>query len=250
LLLSVLSVKKFNPSFKCVFFVDDITYQFLKEKKWIDLWDEVKVIDFKNTEYGDLTKIHIYSWPKLYSYGLVDDDILVMDIDVVFVKPFNIENKNMIYGKIYNHSHYFKLKKKSITLRHKWYNISYIQDMLYENDVVDEKMEQDTICLQGSPIYCPKQYTKTLQSFMIDRVKEIESFFNGVCPNDTYQSIEEEYPLALFAKTYAGGFCAIDISCYQHGYVNLAKYEMEKGFKQPEEILGINVFDKYLKQNV
>ena len=94
LIMSVLSIKKFNPEYKRVFFVDEATYNFLYSKNWICLWDEVKIIDFTNTEYGNLYNIQLYSWPKIYSYGLVDDDILMLDIDIVFMDKFNIIDKN------------------------------------------------------------------------------------------------------------------------------------------------------------
>jgi hypothetical protein len=244
LLMSVLSVKKFNPEWKRVIVLDNITADFLKEKSWDELWDEVKVVDFSNTEFGDLNNIHIYSWPKLYSYGLIDDDVLVLDVDIVFLKKFEIPDRDIICGKPYNHSHFFKAKKKAISLRHKWHFIDYVQNLLYNNDIIDERFEQDSVCLLGAPIYCPQKYAKDLQEYLITHVNNVESHFNSVCPYDTFQSIEEERPLMEFAKK-TGGVGFLDDTMYRHGLIYAAHYNLEKGFDVAEDILGIKVFDTY-----
>lgn len=244
LLMSVLSVKKFNPEWKRVIVLDNNTAEFLKDKSWDKLWDEVKVVDFSNTEFGDLNNIHIYSWPKLYSYGLIDDDMLILDVDIVFLKRFEIPDRGKICGKPYNHSHFFKSKKKPMSLREKWFFIDCVQKMLYNNDVIDEQFEQDSVCLLGAPVYCPKRYGKDLQKFLIDHVTNVESYFNGICPYDTFQSIEEERPLMEFAKQN-GGVDFLDDTMYRHGFIYMAHYNLKKGFDAAEEILGIKVFDTY-----
>jgi hypothetical protein len=110
-------------------------------------------------------------------------------------------------------------------------------------------MEQDSICLQGAPIYVPKGYGKYIQQEMIDHVKTIEKYYNDVTPNNTFYALEEEYPLAYIAKKCTGiGF--LDLSCYRHGFIFPATYNIDHGFETPEKIIGINVFEKYLKQYV
>ena len=247
LLMSVLSVKKFNPEFKRIFFVDKKTYSFLNERKWVELWDEVKIIDYADTEYGNLYNNHIYAWPKIYSYGLIDDDIIILDIDIVFTKPFVIHDLNKIHGKVYNHVNYFSVKNTKTHIRHKWPYIDMIQNQLYDDDIIDNKMEQDTICLQGSPIYCPRKYTKILRDYLMDNIQNVETYFNGLAPFDTFQSIEEEFPLSQFARMN-GGIGILDTNMYRHGYTYMGKFNITEGFEKPEKILGINVYDDYLKK--
>lgn len=247
MLLSVLSVKKFNPGWKRVFVVDEQTSIFLKERGWDILWDEIKMVDFSDTEYGNLYNIHIYSWPKIYSYGLVDDDVLILDIDIMFLKEFIIPDTNKVIGKIYNHCHSFYAKTMKTNLGGKWYDIDTVQTELYNNDIIEYKMDSDTICYQGSPIYCPRRYTKMLQGYLIEHIQEVESYYNGLCPLDTYQSIEEEFPLSQFARTYTG-IVSFDNKCFRHGYVYDAVFDVSDGFSKAEEILNIPVFEKYLKK--
>lgn len=250
LLLSVLSVAKFNPDWKKVFVTDTDTYNFLVNREWDVLWDEIKVIDFSNTEYGNLYNINIYSWPKLYSYGLIDDDMLIMDIDVVFVKPFQIKDLGKISGRTYNHYHHLKWSNTvSGNLRHKWDAIDFVQKYLYDNYYCDNMMNQDSICFHGAPVYVPKKYGKQVQQELLEHVLRVESCYNNITPDETFYAIEEEYPLACIAKKYTGyGF--IDIQYYKHGFIFPAQRNIEKGFDAPEKLIGINVFDKYLKQYV
>lgn len=249
LLLSVLSVQKFNPKWKRVFVCDEITSNFIKDKGWWKLWDDIKVVDFKNTEYGDLNKINIYSWPKLYAYGLFDDDILMLDIDIVFIKRFIIPNRNIICGKSYNHYDDFKVNNFKCNLGDKWENTEDVQK--YLNTKIDiPRIYQNSSCLQGSPIYCPKHLTKPLQEYLISNVLRIEGCFDPpqVTPNLTFYALEEEFPLAYFAKLN-GGFCEINIEQYKHGYIYLNKHNLSCGYRTPEKILGIKVYEKYIKMH-
>ena len=248
LLMSVLSVKKFNPDWKRVFFIDNETYKFLKEKNWTQLWDEVNVVDFHNTEYGDLYDIYIYAWPKIYSYGLVDDDILIVDIDTVFIKEFVIDDFYKISGNAYNHFDDFLIKTKTCNLQYKWETIDFVQNELYKNGVIDNLMNQFSSCFLGSPIYCPKEYCKDLQRYLITHIQKVEKYFNGICPCDTYQSIEEEFPLYTFAENTTGTG-VIDNTQYRHGYTYLANFNIDSGFEKAEKILEIPVFEIYLKNN-
>ena len=246
LLLSVLSVRKFNPEWKRMFVVDERTSDFIKERGWSWLWDDIKIVNFSDTEYGNLYNIHIYSWPKIYSYGLVDDDVLILDIDIMFLKKFVIPDTNKVVGKIYNHCHSFYAKTSKTNLAGKWKDIDSVQTELYDNDIIEYKMDSDTICYQGSPIYCPRCYTKRLQEYLIEHIQEVESYYNGVCPFDTYQSIEEEFPLSQFARTHTG-IGSVDNSSFRHGYVYDAVFNVSSGFSKAEEILNIPVFENYLK---
>jgi hypothetical protein len=248
LLMSVVSVKKFNPDWKRVFLTDEITATFIEERGWTNLWDEVIVKDFTNTEYGNLYDIKIYSWPKLYSYGIVDDDILVLDIDIVFTSPFVIDNPSQISGAIYNHYDDFLIKTAESNLRWKWNDIDCIQKELYKNGVIDDMMEQKTMCYIGAPIYCPRKYTKALQSYILNHIQKVEKYYGDVAPNGTFYSIEEEFPLSQFARNNTG-MGIIDRKYYRHGYVYEAKYDLTDGFEKAELILGESVFEKYLKNN-
>lgn len=243
LLLSVLSVKVFNPEWKRVFVVDKDTYDFLVERKWDILWDEIKVIDFKHTEFGNLYDIKLYSWPKLYSYGLIDDDMLILDVDCVFVKPFVIPDKEKISGVTYNHKDTIWYWGDNINLSYKW---PYIKEVA---NVLNINMRQDSICFQGAPIYVPKGFGKQIQTTLIKNIKKCESVFGGMTPNDTFYAIEEEFPLAEIAVRETGvGY--LDTTCFKHGFIYKANRNIIRGFITPERILGINVFEKYLSEYV
>jgi hypothetical protein len=246
LIMSVLSVRKFNPEWKRVFFVDQETYNFLDDKKWTHLWDEVNVIDFSNTEYGNLYDIKIYSWPKIYSYGLVDDDILILDTDIVFVKKFEIPDRSKICGYTYNHFDDISSTPKPYNLQYKWPNININQHVLHINGVISDLMHQKSNCFLGAPIYCPKQYTKDIQKYLLNHIHNVEKFFGGICPNDTYQSIEEEFPLYTFAKNTTG-VEIIDEKQYKHGYTYSANFNIETGYNKPENLLEIPIFKTYFQ---
>ena len=245
LIMSVLSVKKFNPNWKRVFFVDKQTYDFLNSKKWIYLWDEVNIVDFKNTEYGNLYDISIYSWPKIYSYGLLDDDILIMDVDIVFVKKMGITDFKKIGGNLYNHMDDFISDYNSdgySNLSHKWDYIDLVQSKIIDGDY--EKLKPTSICIIGSPIYCPKHLNKKVQQ-ILNHIIRVENIYGGLLPFDTYQALEEEYPIAQIAVDN-GGFWQIDTSCYKHGYISEAFFDIHNGYDEPERLLNEPVFKKYI----
>jgi hypothetical protein len=216
-------------------------------KGWDSLFTGIKVVDFTNTEYGNLYDIHLYARSKLYSYGLIDDDMIVLDIDVVFVKPFVIKDKDKISGRPYNHYHHYKHSpKKSLNLRDKWRFIDIHQQHINDCGYNMYHMEQHSLCYQGSPLYIPKGYGKFIQSEIIDHIKNVESIYNGLVPDYSFYAIEEEFPLAEIAKRLTGyGF--VDTSCYKHGFIYRAQRNITKGFDVPESMLGINVFEKYLQ---
>lgn len=247
LLMSVLSVQKFNPEWKRVFVVDKQTSDFLNKKGWSDLWDDIKVVDFHETEYGDLYNIQLYSWPKIYSYGLIDDDVLILDIDIVFLRNFTIPDTSKVIGRLYNHHHSFVTKTSKANLSYKWNDINDTQTILYENEIIEDLMEPDTICYQGAPIFCPKEYTKLLQSYLIEHIRDVESFFNGLSSNETYQAIEEEFPLSQFARKYTG-ICGFNNRDFRHGYIYNANTNIDCGFHSAETIIGIPIFEKYLNK--
>lgn len=254
LIMSVLSVKKFNPEWKRVFFVDQITYNFLEHKGWIDFWDKVNVIDFHNTEYGDLYNIKIYSWPKIYSYGLVDDDLLILDTDIVFIKKFEIPDRTKMCGQFYDYHHNMKNNygdKKSFNFRRVWKNE--MQKNIKELDKYDialnYRMTDESICLVGSPIYVPKTINKCVAKELLEHIIEVETR-GGLYPHkligECFYAIEEEYPIAAVGKTHVGLY-PLNKNMYKHGYCNSCKMNIDNGFKTPEKILNIPVFDMYIK---
>lgn len=246
LIMSVLSIKKFNPEYKRVFFVDEVTYNFLYLKNWICLWDEVNIIDFTNTEYGNLYNIQLYSWPKIYSYGLVDDDILMLDIDIVFMNKFNIIDKNRIGGKLYDHINDFLVNctPPVANLSYKWEQLENIQDNIIYQDTF-RKLTQSDQCIVGAPIYCPKKLNKKIQS-IINHIIYVENIYGGLLPNDTHCELEEEWLIAQIGHNN-GGIWEIDDSKYKHGYTSQASYNINNGWEAPENILNEQVFEKYIK---
>lgn len=246
LITSVLSVTKFNPDWKKVFVVDQITYDFLEEKGWTTLWDEILIQDFSNTEFGNLYNIKIYSWPKLYSYFLIDDDILVLDIDVVFIKPFEIPDKNMMCGILYNHKNDFVHKIGGISnLSYKWSFIDEVQKTLERQNIeLDFIFSNTDLCVVGSPVYVPKHFNKCVTPIIIKHIQNIENYYCNVTPNDTYQSIEEEFPLAKIGINN-GGLKEIKIGTFMHGFINNSKYTISTGLKFIEKLLGIDIYNKY-----
>lgn len=255
LIMSVLSVKKFNPEWKRVFVVDNITSEYIKSKKWDSLWDEIRIVDFHNTEYGDLYNIKIYSWPKLYSYGLIDDDILILDTDIVFLKEFDIPDRTKMCGQFYNYIHFTKQnsttpQEKMTSLRNNWCKVERVfKKFEFYNICSDYIFEQSDICLVGAPIYVPRGLGKIVQQEVLEHIIECETLggrttFNIV--KDVFFAIEEEYPIAHVGKKYAG-LCCISRKGYRHGFCGSCKLNLEEGFEKPEKILGMPVFDLYIK---
>lgn len=253
LLMSVLSVKKFNPDWKRVFIVDQITYDFIVSRSWQILWDEIKVINFKNTEYGDLTKISIYSWPKIYSYGLIDDDMLVMDIDIVFLKPFEIPDRNKVCGQYYNFMNYItnRADEPAFNMRGHWPAvIRAFKFMDKYNLGLNYRFEQDTVILVGSPIYIPKGLGKYIQTEVLEHIIEVETldnrYDNKLISGDVFWAIEEEYPITEICKR-CKGICCLNRNLYRHGFTNSCYWNIDSGFPKPEALLEIPVYEKYLK---
>ena len=252
LIASVLSVKKFNPEWKRVFVVDNITYEFIKTKGWIDLWDEIKITNFHNTEYGNLYNINIYSWPKIYSYGVInDDDILILDIDIVFLKKFEIPDKTKVCGHFYDFNHYIKqsLDKKALTIRNLWIYADECQKYLEYIGYNEYIFKQDSICLTGAPVYIPKGLGKYISNELINHIINIEKIHNNEFKynlSKVFYAIEEEYPLAKISKA-CKGICCFDKSMYKHSYINNACFSITSGLKKAEELLGIQIYEKYIK---
>lgn len=245
LLLSVLSVRKFNPEWKRLFVVDDTTYKFICKHNWCDLWDEIRVIDFTDTEYGNLYNINIYSWPKIYSYGIVNDDMIAIDIDIVFIDRCVIKDMNRIGGKLYDHVNDFNVNNAGplINLSCKWNDIQIVQDIIKNADGFNILKNTD-LCLIGSPVYCPKHLCKSVQN-ILSYIIDIEAIFNGILPHDTYFELEEEWPISKIGHDN-GGLWEIDDTVYKHGYTSQAYETINSGISKPEAILGINVFEKYM----
>lgn len=246
LLMSVLSVNKFNPTWKRLFIVDQITYDFIKSRNWDTLWDEIKIIDFKNTEYGNLYNINIYSWPKIYSYGLIDDDVIVIDIDIVFIDTCKIIDHNKIGGKFYDHINDFNINYVGPMA-----NLSYKEDILthIQNHIKHVEgfniLNMNDICLVGSPIYCPKHLRKKVQN-ILRYIIDVEKIFGGLVPDDCHCELEEEWPIAKIGHDN-GGLWQIDDTTYRHGYTSQAYETIYEGFSKPESIIGENIFEKYIK---
>lgn len=255
LIMSVLSVRKFNPEWKRVFFVDQETYNFLDEKKWTHLWDEVNVIDFSDTEYGNLYDIKIYSWPKIYSYGLVDDDILILDTDIVFVKKFEIPDRSKMCGHYYDYIHNLKNNyddKGTFNFRYVWKNemINVLNELDRYDISLNYRPTEESICLIGSPIYVPKGLGKYISKEVLEHIHEVETrggLFSHELIGPTYYCIEEEYPIAAIGKRCVG-LCSLNKNMYKHGFCYKCKVDTDHGFKIPETILDIPVYDMYIKE--
>lgn len=252
LIMSVLSVKKFNPEWKRVFFVDQVTYNFLSNKNWISLWDEVNVIDFTNTEYGNLYDIKIYSWPKIYSYKLVDDDILILDTDIVFVKKFVIPDTTKMCGQFYNYCYNIKNNyddKITFNFRKIWKTemLKTIAELDRYDIALNYRMTDESICLIGSPIYVPKGLGKYIANELLEHIHEVETR-GGLCEHKLigpmFYAIEEEYPIASIGKRCVGLY-PLNKNMYKHGFCGSCKINIDHGFKIPESIIGIPIFDTY-----
>ena len=250
LILSAISVKKFNPEWKRVFFVDKETYDFINSKNWIPLWDEVKIIDFKNTEYGDLYNLKLYSWPKIYTYGLVDDDMLILDIDIVFKQKFILPSTVNVCGQFYNFSQSFYLSDgKEHSVKNKYKFIKYCQYFLKSIDVDYIELTDENTCITGSPVYIPKGLGSVFQKEILDNFYKLE---NINYPNfqlnlsEVRWALEEEYPIAYIAARYGNVYC-IDNNQYLHNFTSNLNYSILEGFSEIEDLLGVPVFDEYVK---
>lgn len=254
LIMSVLSVKKFNPDWKRVFVVDKSTYEFILNKGWINLWDEVIVENFSDTEFGNLYDIKIYSWPKIYSYGLIDDDILILDVDIVFLKPFVIPERDKMCGQFYNFYHFCHnhADSPSFSLRDNWKHVCKAFELMDKYDIgLNYRFEQDDIILIGSPIYVPKDIGKYIQTEVINHIKELETLgFSKqeyrLINRNCFWVIEEEYPIAEIGKRCKGLAC-LNRNLYRHGFTNSANFNINKGYEKPEKLLEIPVFELYIK---
>ena len=169
LVSSVLSVKKFNPEWRRVFFVDKETYDFIDSKNLIFLWDEVRVIDFKNTEYGNLYNLKLYSWSKIYTYGLIDDDILVLDVDTVFKQKFIIPDTNKVCGPFYNFKETFYFNDfEPHNVKKKYKFVKYCQYFLKNKGIDYVELSDMDVCITGSPVYVPKGLGSIFQKEILD----------------------------------------------------------------------------------
>lgn len=250
LALSAISVKKFNPEWRRVFFVDKETYDFIDSKNMISLWDEVKIIDFKNTEYGDLYNLKLYAWPKIYSYGLIDDDILILDIDIVFRQKFIIPDMDKVCGQFYNFSQTFYLnEEEEHTVKHKFKFVKYCQYFLKSAGIDYNEISESDICITGSPVYIPKGFGSIFQKEIINNFYKLENIDNSYFQlnlSEVRWALEEEFPIAYLGKQYCD-ICCIDKNQYFHKFTSNLNHSIIEGFSNIEELLEIPVFDEYIK---
>lgn len=249
LISSVLSVKKFNPEWKRVFFVDEETYDFIDSIGLVSLWDEVKIIDFKNTEYGNLYELKLYSWPKIYTYGLIDDDILVLDIDVVFKQKFIIPDKNKVCGQFYNFSQTFNVNGVDKYVIKKFKFVKYCQCFFKKSDIDYPEISKDDICITGSPVYIPKGLGVIFQKEIINTFYKLENIADShfqLNLSEVSWALEEEFPIAYFGKKYRG-ICCIDRKQYLHGFITTFTFPHIEKQMEIEKLLEISVYDDYIK---
>jgi len=90
----------------------------------------------------------------------------------------------------------------------------------------------------------PKHFNKCITPIIIKHIQNIENYYGGVTPNDTYQSIEEEFPLAKIGINN-GGLKEIKIDTFMHGFINNSKYDISIGLRPVEKLLGIDIYNKY-----
>jgi hypothetical protein len=250
LISSVLSVRKFNPEWKCVFFVDEVTYNFINSKDLISLWDEVRVVDFKNTEYGNLYNLKLYSWPKIYTYGLIDDDILVLDVDTVFKQKFIIPDVNKVCGPFYNFTETFYFNNfEPHNVKKKYKFVKYCQYFLKNTGIDYVELSDMDVCITGSPVYVPKGLGDIFQKEILDnfiKLENIDDQYFQLNLSEVRFALEEEYPIAYLGKQYCD-ICNIDSYQYFHRFTSNFNYSIIEGLSEVEEILEIPVFDKYIK---
>ena len=253
LILSVLSVRKFNPEWRRVFVVDKETYDFINSKNLISLWDEVKIIDFKNTEYGNLYNLKLYAWPKIYSYGVVDDDILILDIDIVFKQKFIIPDKNKVCGQFYNFSQSFYLSdEKEHDIKNNFKFVKYCQYFLKSIGIEFKELSDSDTCITGSPVYIPKGLGSIFQKEILNNFYKLENIDNPFYQLNLFEVrwvLEEEYPIAYLGEQY-GGICCIDKDIYFHRFTSNFNYSIIEGVSTIEDILEIPVFEEYIKYKI
>lgn len=101
-LASVTSWMWYAPQFDRYLYVDQETYDFLKSKQWLGLWDKIEIVDFERL----LGPITFYAAPKFFIYTRQTEPFWICDLDLYltnYIRPDEFDYTKY-YGGLYSQS--------------------------------------------------------------------------------------------------------------------------------------------------
>lgn len=118
LVASALSWMKYAPNYWRVFYADQSIYDFLKKRGYLNLYNEVILVDFKK-ELLEKHRAKFFAYPKIWAYTQQESPFFICDTDCILTT--NIEewlDKTKCYGYLYDHTKNLPLGNDRFEPRH------------------------------------------------------------------------------------------------------------------------------------
>lgn len=118
LVASALSWMKYAPTYWRVFYVDQSIYDFLKERGYLNLYNEVVVVDFRK-ELRDVHQASFFAYPKIWAYTQQESPFFICDTDCILTTTLEEWlDESKCYGFLYDHTENMPLGNSRFEPRH------------------------------------------------------------------------------------------------------------------------------------